>query len=93
MGVYVIVELLFCSSSVKVIKSDKPGMGKSLHIKKLSEKLNINQSYRIVSIHGPVVNAGTVVQLLQSDAEKHQSSSFQIIHVDIDSEVLHMIIV
>ena len=67
--------------------SAKPGMGKSLHIKKLAENLKMNEPYCVVPVHGPKVDVDTVVELLKPHAPSYQSPVFQIIHIDIDSEV------
>jgi len=66
------------------------GMGKSLHISKLAKQLKSNEEHCIVPIHGPIVDFDTVVQSLHPFVPKsYQSALFQIIHLDIDSEVLH----
>ena len=72
--------------SVRVVSSEKPGMGKSLHVKKLAEKLMDKESYCIVPIHGPVVDFNTVMKLLPF-TPSYESLTPQIIHMDIDSEV------
>lgn len=73
--------------SVRVVSSEKPGMGKSLHVRKLAEKLKQKGSYCIVPVHGPVVNFNTVMKLLQPFTPSYESPTPQIIHMDIDSEV------
>ena len=73
--------------SVRVVSSEKPGMGKSLHVKKLAEKLKNKESYCIVPVHGPVVDFNTVMKLLQPFTPSYESLPPQIIHMDIDSEV------
>ena len=62
-------------------------MGKSLHIKKLADKLKDKKSYCIVPVHGPVVDFNTVMRLLQPYSPCYESLIPQIIHMDIDSEV------
>ena len=62
-------------------------MGKSLHIKKLADKLKDKESYCIVPVHGPVVDFNTVMKLLQPYTPSYESLTPQIIHMDIDSEV------
>ena len=69
------------------MSSEKPGMGKSLHVKKLAEKLKHKDSYCIVPVHGPVVDFNTVMKLLQPFTPSYESLTPQIIHMDIDSEV------
>ena len=75
------------SLSVKVVTSEKPGMGKSLHIKKLADTLKTNESYCVVPVHGPKVDVDTIVELLKPYTPSYQNPIFQIIHIDIDSEV------
>ena len=70
-----------------MVSSDKPGMGKSLHIQKLADKLKDQKSYCIVPIHGPVVDFNTVMKLLQPYTPSYEALTPQIIHMDIDSEV------
>ena len=74
--------------SVRVVSSEKPGMGKSLHVKKLAEKLKHKESYCIVPVHGPIVDFNTVMKLLQPLTPSYESPTPQIIHIDIDSEVV-----
>ena len=69
------------------MSSEKPGMGKSLHVKKLAEKLKDKGSYCIVPIHGPIVDFNTVMKLLQAFTPSYETLEPQIIHIDIDSEV------
>jgi len=78
---------LWFSLSVKVVTSEKPGMGKSLHIKKLAETLKTNELYCVVPVHGPKVDVDTIVELLEPYTPSYQTPIFQIIHIDIDSEV------
>ena len=78
---------------VRVVRSEKPGMGKSLHIKKLAEKLKQKGSYCIVPVHGPVVDFNIVMKLLQPFTPKYESLTPQIIHLDIDFEVARVCIV
>ena len=73
--------------SVRVVSSSKPGMGKSLHVKRLAEKLKHKESYCIVPVHGPVVDFNTVTKLLKPFTPSYKSPTPQIIHLDIDSEV------
>ena len=69
------------------MSSEKPGMGKSLHVKKSAEKLRRKGSYCIVPVHGPVVDFNTVMKLFQPFTPSYESPAPQIIHMDIDSEV------
>ena len=72
---------------MRIVSSEKPGMGKSLHIRKLADKLKDKESYCIVPVHGPVVDVNTVMKLLQPFTPCYESLTPQIIHMDIDSEV------
>ena len=76
---------------MKVVTSEKPGMGKSLHIKKLAKELKPDELYCVVPIHGPKVDVDTIVELLKPYTPSYQSPVFQIMHIDIDSEVSSMI--
>ena len=69
------------------MSSEKPGMGKSLHVKKLAEKLKQKGSYCIVPVHGPMVDFNTVMELLRPFTPSYKSPTPQVIHMDIDSEV------
>ena len=72
------------------MSSEKPGMGKSLHVKKLAEKLKDKGSYCIVPVHGPIVDFNTVMKLLHRFTPSYESLTPQIIHMDIDSEVIKL---
>jgi len=72
---------------MRVVFSKRPGMGKSLCIKKLKGDSVNDISHCIVPIHGPKVDFDTVVKLLDQYTPEYQSSSDQIIHIDIDCEV------
>jgi len=74
-------------SSVRVVASDLSGMGKSLYVKRLSQKLRTTQSHVIVPIHGPVVNADTVMASLCKHIPDYSAPPAQIIHLDIASSV------
>jgi len=74
-------------SSVRVVASNLSGMGKSLYVKRLSQKLRTPQSHVIVPIHGPVVNADTVMESLCKHIPDYSAPPAQIIHLDIASSV------
>ena len=82
-----IIHYLTNRLSVRVVSSEKPGMGKSLHVKKLAEKLKQKESYCSVPVHGPVADFNTVMKLLQPFTPSYESPTPQVIHMDIDSEV------
>ena len=75
---------------MRVVVSNASGMGKSLYVKRLAQKLKrqcqIKNEHIIVPIHGPVVNADTVMASL-SDHTTNQIPTAQIIHFDIASSV------
>ena len=73
-----------------MVASSVSGMGKSLYVRRLAQKLHmqcpINTEHVIVPIHGPVVNADTVVASLCNHPTNHLRTA-QIIHFDIASSV------
>ena len=80
-------------STVRVVASNASGMGKSLYVKRLAQKLQkqcqIKSQHIIVPIHGPVVNADTVMASLNS-CTANQALTAQIIHFDIASSVSNL---
>ena len=83
-----------CRSTVRIVTSNASGMGKSLYVKRLAQKLKgqcqIKNKHVIVPIHGPVVNADTVITSL-SNHTANQIPTAQIIHFDIASSVSSVI--
>ena len=83
-----------CSSTVRVVASSTSGMGKSLYVERLAQKLKeqcqIKNEHVIVPIHGPVVNADTVMTSL-SNHTANQTPTAQIIHFDIASSVSSLV--
>ena len=79
-----------CRSTVRVVASKLSGMGKSLYVKRLAQKLRkkcqIKSEHVIVPVHGPVVNADTVMTSLGNHITS-QTPTAQIIHFDIASSV------
>ena len=77
-------------STVRVVTSKSSGMGKSLYVKRLAQKLRkqcqIKSEHVIVPVHGPVVNADTVMASLGNHFTG-QTPTAQIIHFDIASSV------
>ena len=75
---------------MRVVASNLSGMGKSLYVKRLAQKLqqkhHPNSIHAVVPIHGPVVNADTVVTSLCKCTAK-ETSTAEIIHLDIASSV------
>ena len=90
-----VVFLCKCRSSVRVVASNVSGMGKSLYIKRLAEKLQkqgqVESQHVIIPIHGPVVNADTVMMSLCNHIIGNTPIA-QIIHFDIASSVSQLII-
>ena len=70
--------------------SNVSGMGKSLYIRRLVEKLQrqcqIESQHIVVPIHGPMVNADTVLESLCNHIIGNTPTA-QIIHFDIASSV------
>ena len=81
--------------TVRVVASNASGMGKSLYVKRLAQKLKrhcqIESKHVIVPIHGPVVNADTVMMSLNNHAA-NQIPTAQIIHLDIASSVSSVVV-
>ena len=79
-----------CRSTVRVVASNASGMGKSLYVKRLAQKLKrhcqIKSEHVIVPIHGPIVNADVVMTSLINHAANLIPTA-QIIHFDIASSV------
>ena len=89
---YICFELF--RSCVRIVTSNRAGMGKSLYIKRLREALETQTSVQplevVVPLHGPVVTADTVVKALEKHFGKHTATIF---HIDIApsvSEVAYM---
>lgn len=76
------------SSCVRIVTSERSGMGKSLYVKRLAENLqtNLGQSDVLVTIplHGPVVTPDTVLELFKDHLKK---ANCCIYHIDIAPNV------
>ena len=88
--IHVLDVLMFYRSSVRVVSSNRSGMGKSLYVQRMGEKLRaISQSASHIAltfpIHGPVVTSETVIDSLQDWAEIDSSGT--LIHCDIAPNV------
>ena len=81
-------------STVRVVASKLSGMGKSLYVKRLAQKLQrqcqIKSQHVIVPVHGPVVNADTVMESLCNHVIGRTATP-QIIHFDIASSVSSLV--
>lgn len=84
--------VVFCYSSslVRIVSSDRSGMGKSLYIKRLAQDLAINLRQNeeavhvTIPLHGPLVTPDTVLHLFK-DHFKNQTCC--IYHIDISPSV------
>ena len=80
----------FCSSCVRIVSSDRSGMGKSLYINRLAQELGgrLNQEessvHVTIPVHGPVVTPDTILELFV-DHFKNQTCC--IYHIDIAPNV------
>lgn len=75
---------------MRVLASNVSGMGKSLYAKRLAQKLGLQtQLHVIVPIHGPIVNADTVMESLCNYATGKTTA--KIIHFDIASSVSNLV--
>lgn len=77
------------SSSVRIVSSDRSGMGKSLYIRNLAERLREKQPdsdavHVTIPLHGPIVTPDTVMELFKDHFEK---PSCCIYHIDIAPNV------
>lgn len=78
------------SSCVRVVSSERPGMGKSLFIKRLAEKLGVISSTSaeavkaVIPIHGPVVTSDVMLTFLK---EHYKDDKCKIYHFDLASSV------
>ena len=74
---------------MRVVKSKRSGMGKSLYIRKMAKKLEqlkgSTRSHVTIPIHGPIVTPDTVLKFLQEYID--QSFNSTIFHFDISPKV------
>ena len=81
---------LIYSSCVRIVSSDRSGMGKSLYVQRLAESLSENSKRDLpevivtVPLHGPMVTPDTVLQLFMGHFKK---PSCCIYHIDIAPNV------
>ncbi len=86
---YVVCTLNF-RSFVRFFVSDRSGMGKSLYINRLAEKLKFKLQYSAeivhvsIPLHGPVVNPDTLLELFKDHA---RNPTCCIYHIDIAPNV------
>ena len=76
-----------------VVYSKRPGMGKSLYIQRLAEKLTENNvEYKCtiarIPIHGPSVSPSAIMRQLTEECSQDPSATHkQIIHLDVSHSV------
>ena len=89
-----------CRCAARVIRSERAGMGKSLYVSRLTNKLKeqLNQSNQpatyslcvTIPVHGPAVNNDEIMKSLQHSFVKFDDPEYfppQIFHFDIASSV------
>lgn len=79
---------VFCfRANVRIVTSQRSGMGKSLFIKRMAQALQCTDQHQphlvSIPIHGPLVTADTVMELLKL----HLCVQFSIFHFDIALDV------
>lgn len=84
------VNIFVSRMCVRIVKSARSGMGKSLYVKKMAQKLEelrgTGPYIKTVPIHGPKVTPDHVLELLQSCIDSHACNS-SIIHFDVSPKV------
>ena len=84
-----------CSSSVRVVSSERPGLGKSLYIQRMAKQLktitkaDITDCQVVIPIHGPVVTPDVVLKFLK---DHYQKNKCMIYHFDIAPNVRTMML-
>ena len=79
-----------CSSSVRVVSSERSGMGKSLYIHRMAEQLKavtkaeLADCQVVIPIHGPVVTPDVLLKFLK---EHYRKGKCVIYHFDIAPSV------
>ena len=76
-------------SCVRIITSERAGMGKSLFVKRLKEDLqrktnSDSECLKVIPIHGPLVTADLIVEALKEDFNNEKPTIF---HFDIAPSV------
>lgn len=79
-------------SSVRLVTSERAGMGKSLYIQRMEEVLKerMAQSFCVVNvpIHGPKVTSDNIVQLLRKHFQERKDGVQAVLfHLDISPSV------
>ena len=85
------------SSRVKLIVSSRPGMGKSLYVAKMAERLSecsnsdiVKNPYICIPIHGPDVSPDAIMSYFRLDVCPQNPSQLfpQLLHFDIEHSVI-----
>ena len=82
--------LYYCRSCVRVVSSNRTGMGKSLFIQRMANQLGVitNDSTKstpvVIPIHGPVATADVVLNFLK---DHYKEDKCKIYHFDIAPSV------
>ena len=78
------------SSCVRVVSSKRPGMGKSLFIERMAEKLGVISNSTteavkvVIPVHGPIVTSDVILTFLK---DHYKDNDCKIYHFDIASSV------
>ncbi|XP_032900200.1 E3 ubiquitin-protein ligase rnf213-alpha-like isoform X1 [Amblyraja radiata] len=68
--------------SVRIISSKRPGMGKSLYVDRLYQKLVLKDALKRIRLIEPKINEGQIVQKLQDSTDTCNLRQPMIIHID-----------
>ena len=78
-----LVNMYICSSCVRVVSSKRPGMGKSLFIRRMAEQLGILRNTTaeavqvVIPIHGPIVTSDVVLYFLKEHYKDDKCKIYQ----------------
>ena len=88
---FVLIYFVFYSLRVRIVTSERSGMGKSLYIQRLAENLKMKLQLKecgnvhvTIPLHGPVVTPDTVLELFKDHVDR---STCCIYHIDIAPNV------
>ena len=87
--IFILFTLFYHSSCVRIILSNRSGMGKSLYVQRLAENLKSHGSGQFgahvtIPLHGPVVTPDTVLDLFK---DQMKNPTCCIYHIDIAPNV------
>lgn len=92
-NLYNFLKSFTCSSCVRVVFSERSGMGKSLYVqrmaKQLGDKINkcVEAVHSVIPIHGPLVNSDVVLSMLK---DHYRDPKCKIYHFDIAPNVSYL---